>query len=55
MVLYTLPSVEPIIIHVNDSAIIIIVAYIIGADFAGATGAIAAAVKILRGRRPRGH
>jgi len=29
--------------------------YIIGADFAGATGAIAPAVKILRGRRPRGH
>jgi len=27
----------------------------IGADFAGATGAIAPAVKILRGRRPRGH
>ena len=27
----------------------------IGADFAGATGAIAPAVKILRGRRPRGQ
>ena len=27
----------------------------IGADFAGATGAIAPAVKILRGWRPRGH
>jgi len=27
----------------------------IGADFAGATGAIAPVVKILRGRRPRGH
>jgi len=27
----------------------------IGADFAGATGAIAPAVKILRGRCPRGH
>ena len=39
----------------RPTLLIYCVVCLIGADFAGATGAIAPAVKILRGRRPRGH
>jgi len=38
-----------------DKILLCIIINCIGADFAGATVAIAPAVKILRGRRPRGH